>query len=115
MSSYENVIVGKLRLKGKALEVKTDGIKKKKKKHRHHHSPLSTDKEWVSGLPAIQVPDQLYEHCVLRKKHIDPFPTKQALRAKSPLELVHSGLCYMDAPYNRDCDPIVFEEASNDD
>ncbi|CAA0814963.1 Unknown protein [Striga hermonthica] len=31
MSAYENVIVGKLRLKGKALNVKDCGLKKKKK------------------------------------------------------------------------------------
>lgn len=36
MSSYENVVGGKLKLKGKALDVKTGGIKKKKK-HKHHH------------------------------------------------------------------------------
>lgn len=32
MSDYENVIGGKLKLKGKALDVKAAGIKKKKKK-----------------------------------------------------------------------------------
>lgn len=42
MSAYENVAVGKLRLKGKALDVKVNGIKKKKKKknkspHHYHH------------------------------------------------------------------------------
>ncbi|KAH7564850.1 hypothetical protein ACOSP7_021343 [Xanthoceras sorbifolium] len=31
MSSYENVIGGKLKLKGKALDVKAGGVKKKKK------------------------------------------------------------------------------------
>ncbi|XP_010912529.1 uncharacterized protein [Elaeis guineensis] len=34
MSAYENVVSGKLKLKGKALDVKTGGIKKKKK-HKH--------------------------------------------------------------------------------
>lgn len=32
MSGYENVVGGKLKLKGKALDVKAAGIKKKKKK-----------------------------------------------------------------------------------
>ncbi|KAJ9549450.1 hypothetical protein OSB04_021993 [Centaurea solstitialis] len=32
MSVYENVVAGKLKLKGKALDVKPGGIKKKKKK-----------------------------------------------------------------------------------
>ncbi|KAH7684045.1 Protein FAM32A protein [Dioscorea alata] len=35
MSAYDNVVGGKLKLKGKALDVKAGGIKKKKKqKHR---------------------------------------------------------------------------------
>lgn len=33
MSAYENVVGGKLKLKGKALDVKAGGMKKKKKKH----------------------------------------------------------------------------------
>ncbi|MCD9646732.1 hypothetical protein HAX54_036886 [Datura stramonium] len=36
MSAYENVVAGKLRLKGKALDVKSSGIKKKKK-HKHQY------------------------------------------------------------------------------
>ncbi|KAL0287758.1 UNVERIFIED_CONTAM: hypothetical protein Sangu_2677700 [Sesamum angustifolium] len=36
MSAYENVVAGKLRLKGKALDVK-DGSIKKKKKHKERH------------------------------------------------------------------------------
>lgn len=36
MSTFENVVGGKLKLKGKALNVKAGGLKKKKKnKHRH--------------------------------------------------------------------------------
>ncbi|KAJ6821716.1 protein FAM32A-like [Iris pallida] len=35
MSAYENVVGGKLKLKGKALNV-AGGVKKKKK-HKHHH------------------------------------------------------------------------------
>ncbi|XP_024995040.1 protein FAM32A-like [Cynara cardunculus var. scolymus] len=34
MSVYENVVAGKLKLKGKALDVKPGGIKKKKKKKK---------------------------------------------------------------------------------
>ncbi|KAG6737140.1 hypothetical protein POTOM_059865 [Populus tomentosa] len=33
MSGYENVVGGKLKLKGKALDVKAGSLKKKKKKH----------------------------------------------------------------------------------
>ncbi|KAL0330110.1 UNVERIFIED_CONTAM: hypothetical protein Sradi_4997700 [Sesamum radiatum] len=36
MSAYENVVAGKLRLKGKALDVK-DGSIKKKKKHKERY------------------------------------------------------------------------------
>jgi len=35
MSAYDGVVVGKLKLKGKPLDVKDGGIKKKKKKHHH--------------------------------------------------------------------------------
>ncbi|KAK4435673.1 hypothetical protein Salat_0730800 [Sesamum alatum] len=40
MSAYENVVAGKLRLKGKALDVKDGGIKKKKK-HKERYVPSS--------------------------------------------------------------------------
>ncbi|KAJ3694755.1 hypothetical protein LUZ60_000132 [Juncus effusus] len=36
MSSYQNVVGGKLKLKGKALDVKSSGLKKKKKKQKHY-------------------------------------------------------------------------------
>ncbi|XP_021761938.1 protein FAM32A-like [Chenopodium quinoa] len=36
MSAYDNVIGGKLKLKGKALDVKTGGIKKKKKQKKQY-------------------------------------------------------------------------------
>jgi len=35
MSGYENVVGGKLKLKGKALDVKAGGVKKKKKNKKH--------------------------------------------------------------------------------
>ncbi|XP_062220181.1 uncharacterized protein LOC133919710 [Phragmites australis] len=38
MSEYKNVVGGKLRLKGKALDVKEGGVKKKKKKHQREES-----------------------------------------------------------------------------
>ncbi|XP_012087324.1 protein FAM32A-like [Jatropha curcas] len=48
MSGYENVVGGKLKLKGKALNVKAGGMKKKKKhKKQHDHDQVSqlTDNE----------------------------------------------------------------------
>lgn len=41
MSSYQNVVVGKLKLKGKALDVKSGGVKKKKK--QKHHNRIEED------------------------------------------------------------------------
>ncbi|XP_065864330.1 uncharacterized protein [Euphorbia lathyris] len=42
MSAYENVVGGKLKLKGKALDVKAGGIKKKmKKKQKKSHEQVS--------------------------------------------------------------------------
>ncbi|XP_010277209.1 PREDICTED: protein FAM32A isoform X1 [Nelumbo nucifera] len=40
MSAYENVVGGKLKLKGKALDVKAGGTKKKKK-HKKHYDQIS--------------------------------------------------------------------------
>lgn len=40
MSGYDNVVGGKLKLKGKALDVKAGGVKKKKK-HGYHFETAS--------------------------------------------------------------------------
>ncbi|KAF0916687.1 hypothetical protein E2562_010532 [Oryza meyeriana var. granulata] len=40
MSEYQNVVGGRLKLKGKALDVKEGGVKKKKKK-KHHREESS--------------------------------------------------------------------------
>uniref|UniRef100_A0A5B7B7D2 Protein FAM32A-like n=1 Tax=Davidia involucrata TaxID=16924 RepID=A0A5B7B7D2_DAVIN len=50
MSVYENVVGGKLKLKGKALDVKTGGVKKKKKNKKHHdQSSQVTENELLAG------------------------------------------------------------------
>lgn len=41
MSAYDNVVGGKLKLKGKALDVKAAGIKKKKKKEKKDYDQIS--------------------------------------------------------------------------
>ncbi|CAN6246261.1 unnamed protein product, partial [Urochloa humidicola] len=41
MSEYQNVVGGRLKLKGKALDVKEGGVKKKKKKQQQHHEESS--------------------------------------------------------------------------
>ncbi|XP_015571230.2 protein FAM32A-like [Ricinus communis] len=50
MSAYENVVGGKLKLKGKALNVKAGGMKKKKK-HKQHQDEVSqvVNKELLEG------------------------------------------------------------------
>ncbi|XP_021720305.1 protein FAM32A-like [Chenopodium quinoa] len=45
MSAYDNVIVGKLKLKGKALDVKTGGIKKKKKQKKLYDEVSETKED----------------------------------------------------------------------
>lgn len=40
MSAYDNVVGGKLKLKGKALDVKAGGTKKKKK-HKKNHDQIA--------------------------------------------------------------------------
>ncbi|XP_039791294.1 protein FAM32A-like isoform X1 [Panicum virgatum] len=51
MSEYQNVVVGgRLKLKGKALDVKEGGIKKKKKKqHREESSQIGRDELQEGG------------------------------------------------------------------
>lgn len=51
MSAYDNVVGGKLKLKGKALDVKAAGIKKKKKKEKKDYDQISqvTGKELSTG------------------------------------------------------------------
>ena len=50
-------------------------------------------KEMVKGLPLIEKPDSLCEGCILGKQHREIFPSGKSIRAKAPLEIVHSNLC----------------------
>lgn len=45
MSAYENVVGGKLKLKGKALDVKSGSIKKKKKQKKQYDEVSETKQE----------------------------------------------------------------------
>ncbi|EOA36775.1 hypothetical protein CARUB_v10012679mg [Capsella rubella] len=50
MSAYDNVIGGKLKLKGKALDVKAGGVKKKKKHKKQEEQALKiTEHEVIEG------------------------------------------------------------------
>lgn len=51
MSSFDNVVGGRLKLKGKALDVKAGGVKKKKKHRKHQEkNSLVTDNELSAGI-----------------------------------------------------------------
>ncbi|KAG6428759.1 hypothetical protein SASPL_106796 [Salvia splendens] len=71
MSGYENVIGGKLKLKGKALDVKAGGVKKKKKKQKKQHDQMSEAVESESSaspcLFTLQLDASL---CLNRIKHL---------------------------------------------
>ncbi|XVF28572.1 hypothetical protein REPUB_Repub15cG0041500 [Reevesia pubescens] len=64
MSAYENVVGGRLRLKGKALHIKAaDGIcknkKKKKKRDKHQYASFSQgENTWLS---TDQTEEDIYE------------------------------------------------------
>ncbi|KMS98334.1 hypothetical protein BVRB_4g093480 [Beta vulgaris subsp. vulgaris] len=45
MSAYDNVVGGKLKLKGKALDVKSGGVKKKKKQKKQFDEVSETKEE----------------------------------------------------------------------
>eukprot|EP00253_Pinus_taeda_P025753 PITA_25753 len=51
---------------------------------------LLSRKGMVRGLPLIEKPDSLCEGCILGKQHKESFPSGKSIRAKAPLEIVHS-------------------------
>ncbi|RWV97883.1 hypothetical protein BHE74_00042572 [Ensete ventricosum] len=59
MSAYENVVVGgKLKLKGKALDVKAGGVKKKKtKRHNKEDSQIGNDELPAGGSSGLSADD----------------------------------------------------------
>ncbi|CAK7323772.1 unnamed protein product [Dovyalis caffra] len=64
MSGYENIVGGKLKLKGKALDVKAGSIKKKKKKHQKKHIDSSDqviDNELSTGQSVEEPIDDVNE------------------------------------------------------
>nr|KYP39875.1 Retrovirus-related Pol polyprotein from transposon TNT 1-94 [Cajanus cajan] len=55
-------------------------------------------KEYVSGLPVINILEGICETCEIGKKHRESFPTGKSWRARKPLEIVHSDLCMVEIP-----------------
>ena len=47
-------------------------------------------KGMVKVLPLIENPDSLCEGCILGKQQKESFPSGKSIRAKAPLEIVHS-------------------------
>jgi len=66
----------------------------------YHFSGLNflSKKEYVSGLPIINIPEGICETCEIGKKHRESFPTGNSWRARKPLEIVHSDLCMVEIP-----------------
>ncbi|XP_007011558.2 PREDICTED: protein FAM32A-like [Theobroma cacao] len=60
MSAYENFVGGRLRLKGKPLHVKADGISKNKK-NRHKHRIAFHSQGEKTGLSTDQTEEVIYE------------------------------------------------------
>eukprot|EP00253_Pinus_taeda_P016859 PITA_16859 len=50
-------------------------------------------KGMVKGLPLIEKPANICEGCILGKKHKESFPARKSIKAKAPLEIVHSDVC----------------------
>ncbi|XP_073271453.1 uncharacterized protein [Primulina huaijiensis] len=57
MSAYDNVVTGKLKLKGKALDVKASGMKKKKQKKEYEQIPQAIESE-LSGKQLADLNDE---------------------------------------------------------
>eukprot|EP00253_Pinus_taeda_P035975 PITA_35975 len=54
---------------------------------------LLSRKGMVRGLPVIEKLDSLCEGCILGKQHRESFPSRKSIRAKAPLEIIHSDVC----------------------
>ena len=54
---------------------------------------LLSKKEMVRGLPCINHPNQLYEGCLLGEQFRKIFSKESDIRAKKPLELIHTDVC----------------------
>ncbi|GAU30980.1 hypothetical protein TSUD_104940 [Trifolium subterraneum] len=54
---------------------------------------MMSNKSMMSGLPKIQVPNEVCEDCVQSKKHMDSFNKDVKSRTKSVLEVIYSDVC----------------------
>jgi hypothetical protein len=70
MSKYQNVVGGRLKLKGKALDVKEGGVKKKRR-NRNVRSRLRSDMSFVK-VWLITLANAIYSMCLffLSKRYV---------------------------------------------
>ena len=47
----------------------------------------------VAGLPKFKVSQKVYENCLVRRQHRDPFLKESMWRASNILQLVHADIC----------------------
>ena len=76
-----------------------------------HFSDLNylSRKEYVSGLPVVNILNGVCETCQIEKKHRDSFSTGMSCGAKKLLEIIHSDLCSVEIPTPGGCkDFIIF-------
>ncbi|CAA3022473.1 protein FAM32A [Olea europaea var. sylvestris] len=72
MSSFDNVVGGKLKLKGKALDVKAGGVKKKKKQKKQYEQISEvTENEFPAGGSEEAIIDPSKEETNEAKKSIE--------------------------------------------
>ena len=68
MSAYDNIVGGKLKLKGKALDVKAGGVKKKKKNKKNHDQISQVTENEISAgwYPCLKLMQVLnYNVCIV--------------------------------------------------
>lgn len=70
MSVYDSVVGGKLKLKGKALDVKDFVIKKKKKRDKRYHNLSQTSSGELNVLPFLLGMIKLFNYHYLSIKFL---------------------------------------------
>lgn len=55
-------------------------------------------KEFVSGLPVVNIPNGVCETCEIENKHRESFPNKKSWKVRKLLDTIHSYLCSVEIP-----------------
>lgn len=91
MSAYDNVVVGKLKLKGKALDVKAGGMKKKKKQKKQFEQ-ISQAVESKAICNFFKSPEDAFINCILYVEK-DCLLVSDALHIISIIRLFNKSAC----------------------